>query len=374
MPFSSTEVKEITVLGAGVIGLTTALKIQEHGDYRVTIIAEHFPTDPKSIKYASLWAGAHHVSVAGGDHFQRKIDIETFNTMWELSENGGAAEGCFLRLPQTEFYRDKRDRHETLELMPNFSELPGNSLIQNALSGIKYDSVNTDAPRFLNYILSRFLAAGGSIVRGSVQHINQVIEGGPEAFSSHTGKKSSPPDGIVVCLGLGARFMGGIEDQNLYPVRGQTVLLRAPWVKFGMSMSGGPAKEWTYVIPRRSGDVIVGGTYDANDWHPCPRPETTREILGRVLEMCPDIAPPESRAVRKPTIEDIIPIIVEEGCGFRPCRKGGVRLEAEWMQARQRRIPIIHNYGHGGFGYIASFGSASVAFKLLEKSLAGEVS
>ncbi len=40
----------------GVIGLTTALKMQEEGGYSVTILAEQFPTDPKTVKYASLSA------------------------------------------------------------------------------------------------------------------------------------------------------------------------------------------------------------------------------------------------------------------------------------------------------------------------------
>lgn len=48
--------KNITVLGAGIIGLTTALKFQQHGGYQVTILAEHFPKDGKSVKYASLSA------------------------------------------------------------------------------------------------------------------------------------------------------------------------------------------------------------------------------------------------------------------------------------------------------------------------------
>jgi D-amino-acid oxidase len=47
----------IVVLGAGVIGLTSALKVQEaFNEANVCIVAESFPGDPKSIKYTSLWA------------------------------------------------------------------------------------------------------------------------------------------------------------------------------------------------------------------------------------------------------------------------------------------------------------------------------
>ena len=55
------------VLNTGVVGLTTALTLQERGGYRVTIIAETLPSDPKNIRYTSPWAGAHHVSSAGHD-------------------------------------------------------------------------------------------------------------------------------------------------------------------------------------------------------------------------------------------------------------------------------------------------------------------
>ncbi|EEB97841.1 hypothetical protein MPER_02753, partial [Moniliophthora perniciosa FA553] len=68
----------------------------------------------------------------------------------------------------------------------------------------------------------------GIIVRGTVSHIAQVIEGGIGVFSHST---PLPPDAIVVCAGLGTRFLGGIEDKAMYPIRGQTVLLRAPWVQ-----------------------------------------------------------------------------------------------------------------------------------------------
>jgi glycine/D-amino acid oxidase-like deaminating enzyme len=41
---------------AGVVGLSTAVKIQERGGYRVTIVTETNPGDPKTIRYTSHWA------------------------------------------------------------------------------------------------------------------------------------------------------------------------------------------------------------------------------------------------------------------------------------------------------------------------------
>jgi hypothetical protein len=39
----------------GVVGLSTAIRIQEIG-HKVTILAEHLPGDKKTIEYASPWA------------------------------------------------------------------------------------------------------------------------------------------------------------------------------------------------------------------------------------------------------------------------------------------------------------------------------
>jgi D-amino-acid oxidase len=62
-------------------------------------------------------------------------------------------------------------------------------------------------------------------------------------------------DAIVACPGLGARALGGVEDKDVFPVRGQVVLLRAPWIKFGRTASHQAQGLWTYIVPRRSGDV-----------------------------------------------------------------------------------------------------------------------
>ncbi|KAJ7057803.1 D-amino-acid oxidase [Mycena amicta] len=370
------ETKQVVVIGAGagsqskpnreidgVVGLTTALRVQEQGGYQVTIVAEIFPSDPKSIKYTSHWAGAHHVSLAGSDVRQQKMDQETFKIMWELSAPGGPAEGCFLRIQEREYFAEPIAHPEVLSVMPEFAKIPTNELPSDCVEGISFNTLTIDSPIYLNYLMSRFLAAGGSIVRGTVQHIAQVVEGGAAVFSRRT--SLAAPAAVIVCVGLEARTLGGVEDKDMYPIRGQTVLLRAPWVKFGRAISS-KSGLWTYIIPRRSGDIVVGGIKVDNDWYPIPRPETTLDILKRGLALCPELAPPEVRARREPTLEDLQSIIIEEGCGLRPARKGGIRLEVEWVQ----NVPVVYNYGHGGYGYQSSWGSANLALDLLDKALA----
>ncbi|KAL1758875.1 hypothetical protein FB107DRAFT_258167 [Schizophyllum commune] len=347
--------KNIVVLGAGVVGLTTALKLQEKGGYAVTIIAEIFPNDPLSIKYTSNWA---HTS---------DMDRETFDVMWNLSAPGGAAEGCFLRIPQTEMYHQQhRQPHELEEWMPNFKYLPKESLVGGTVSGVSFDTLTIDTPRYLAYLLARFLAAGGAIQRASVNHIAEVIEGGAGIYGPS--RKPTPPEALLVCPGLGARTLGGVNDTRMFPIRGQTLLVRAPWIRFGRTISSKDGL-WTYIIPRRSGDVIVGGTKIVDDYYPAPRPETAEDILKRGFELCPELAPPEIRAQRTPTIDDVRPLILMNGCGLRPARAGGIRLETEWVDApKGGKTPVVFNYGHAGYGFQSSWGSANIAVGLLEKA------
>ncbi|KIM42203.1 hypothetical protein M413DRAFT_18597 [Hebeloma cylindrosporum] len=359
--------KRVVVLGAGVIGLTTALRIQEKGLYQVEIIAEILPTDPKTYKYTSQWAGAHHrrrcIGLAHVAMERSKINkwiryrLQDFRRNVEII---GAWRRCFRRLRQIEYYASEQPRPNTLERMPGFEEVPKDRLFLRAVCGYSFDTVTIDVPVYLNYLLSRFLEKGGSITRGHVQHIQRVLEGGsypfPEDVEIRRNEAVTSPDAVIVCVGLGARFLGGVEDRSIYPSQGQTVILRAPWVQFGKSFEG-ESDEWIYIIPRKGGNVVIGGTQGVDDRYPAPRPETTRDLLRRALELCPEL--------------DLLPIVVEDACGLRPKREGGFRIELEYRKTSdgRRRISVVHNYGHGSKGYIASIGSAEAALELMEIGL-----
>jgi len=302
-----------------------------------------------------------------------ELERETFEIMWEMSTPGGEAEGCFLRATQTEYYAVREGNQYLHSFYPDFQRVEASAYacVPEAVSAVSFSTLNINTPAYLPYLLARFLSHGGRIVRASVQHISQVLEGGVEAF---TGDKSKlrPVDALIICVGLGARTLGGVEDKDVYPVRGQTVLLRAPWIEGGRSFVVESGAK-TYIIPRRGGTVIVGGTRVADDWFPKARPETTIDILERGLALYPELAPPSVRDKREPTVEDLKPLIVEEGCGFRPARKGGIRLQCEWVAvpgSEGQTVPIIHNYGHGGYGFQASWGSALAALTLLEDAFA----
>jgi D-amino-acid oxidase len=134
-----------------------------------------------------------------------------------------------------------------------------------------------------------------------------------------------------------------IEDKAMFPTRGQTLIVRAvcvfsdrsarteagqPWVKVGMNRRSpdGP----TFIIPRSSGLVVLGGTQLAHDADTSVRPETTAQIGQRCVDLMPELLPPEKRSGRNWKDLDI----VSENVGLRPSREGGVRVHAEVATTR----------------------------------------
>ncbi|KZS91403.1 FAD-linked reductase, partial [Sistotremastrum niveocremeum HHB9708] len=270
------------------------------------------------------------------------IDRETFKVFWDMSAEGTATEGLFLRIVNKEYYDEVQGNEgpHPYEWMPNFRKLEKGELPDGIVDGVEFETVTIDVPAYLLYLYTTFLGKGGKVHRASLQHISQIVTGG---FGT------SEPDLIVICAGIGARSLGGVEDKDMFPVRGQTVLIRAPWIKVGVGYA--PKKgDWTYIIPRRSGDVILGGTRGIDDWHPHPRPSTTSEILTRTLAVHPSLLPASTLASikasgRSPTIQDLEPQIIESGCGLRPGRKGGIRLEKGELEVDGGKVKVVYNYG-----------------------------
>lgn len=115
----------VIVLGAGCVGLTTAIRLREKG-FPVLLLAHLLPGDPLDPTYASQNAGAHHLSFAdASDWRQRSFDGTTFDVFWKESEDAakGAAIGL-LRLVQTEFYSGGEKHIRFLEQLPNVRPRP----------------------------------------------------------------------------------------------------------------------------------------------------------------------------------------------------------------------------------------------------------
>jgi D-amino-acid oxidase len=90
------------ILGAGVIGLTTALELlTRYPNSDIKVLAQHLPGD-RSVSYASPWAGANWLSVATDNGVQEERDLVTYKKLEELAD--GVKEAGVKRLPIRAFY------------------------------------------------------------------------------------------------------------------------------------------------------------------------------------------------------------------------------------------------------------------------------
>jgi D-amino-acid oxidase len=213
------------------------------------------------------------------------------------------------------------------------------------------------------YLQNRFEQAGGVIQMQKLSRLDELATEGAAA--------------VVNCTGLGARFLEDVRDENVYPTRGQLIIVRAPNVTDIWRYEGPDPQYPSYILPRGDGTAGLGGTMLANDllsivlsiladflrfWftlddecnrrsncsstpHPCffflsstqVNNDTAKDILARCAEMVPELQDASKTEILAHTV------------GLRPSRKGGVRLEVDPTK-RIGSAVLVHCYGHGGFG------------------------
>ena len=181
------------------------------------------------------------------------------------------------------------------------------------------------------------------------------------ASSHHSGQKA---DVVVNCTGLASRTLGGVRDDKMYPARGQIVVVRnTPGAMYSISGCDDGDDEVCYIMQRADGGgTILGGCYQKHSWESQPDPNLAVRIMKRCIEICPDlVGRDESGKVRGIEALDV----VRHGVGLRPLREGGTRIEGERIDG----VQVVHNYGHGGFGYQASFGACAEAVGLVGEAL-----
>lgn len=182
---------------------------------------------------------------------------------------------------------------------------------------------------------------------------------------------ASSPDSILIvnATGLGSYHLSDVRDTSMYPIRGQTVLIRAP-----ESFTANPqcimstlTSKPTYIIPRAaSGLVVLGGTFDEGDWTREAKEEDTRRILKDCVELCPSLVGGDADAdTDKHPWEKLD--VVAVNVGTRPARKGETRVELDAIKTHQGGLtPVLHAYGAGKAGFQGSIGIADEALDLID--------
>ena len=349
----------IAVIGAGVIGLTTALRLLDLYPYnqnststpastpsfdnltkpKLYLIASELPTDPTpSADYASMWAGAHYRPIAGSStqlRAEAKLAQRTADVMLRIARE--RPEWGVRAYPAREYIEEPGE--ELLALKTGnvyagdgdgFRVMEKEELPQGVKWGCEYDTYCVNVPVYLRAMLKSLEGWGVVLVRRKLKDAQEVFDIMKDDFGVDV-------QTVVNCSGRNFD-----SDPSMKIIRGQTVLVRQPYHATVTRQHRDGS--WTFLIPRPEGGTIVGGTKEIGDVESQARPESTRHLLESAVKCFPDFVQ---------DVEDFD--IMKINVGRRPWREGGTRLEAETLSGVRH---VVHGYGLGGRGYELSHGVA----------------
>ncbi|CAN8101067.1 unnamed protein product [Discula destructiva] len=348
---------QIVVIGAGVIGLSSALELQSAG-HTVTLLAKDFPQpfgliDAKAqINYTSPWGGAHNrwvppTSPGGHDVRDHQLALATFRRMNALAGTNPEAgitlmKGVeYLEAPGPEYKALVQDGGRGLDIrgfrLLDQGELPD----EKVTLGIEYDTWCINPMVYCSWLLNRFVYRGGKVLKAEVRAPEEVFEmGGGAAGLGRV-------DVVVNASGQ------GFGDEKVFITRGQTCLV-ANTCDATVTRQNADGS-WTFCVPRNfEGGTVLGGTKEPDNWDPNPSLQVREKLIRNFVATYPSIAG-ESGSVT--VLKDIV--------GRRPTRHGGARIEKEEVAPGRT---VVHAYGLGGRGFEMSWGVAETVARLIEEA------
>lgn len=290
-----------TVIGAGVIGLTSALRLVQRGAI-VTVLSADAPDETTS-------------TVAGGLVYPRHAEPADDCARWteitvaRFKELAGQDETGVRLMPGRLLRREQRP-------LPMWSRAVGGIAQDTGVDDpwrdvLRFSTTLVDTGRYLAWLTRQLIRAGVRMERVAVRQFSDVAD----------------YDVLVNAAGLGAGRLAA--DSAVQPARGQVVHLADPGLDEWVVDEDG----FSYVLPH-GGHVVCGGTEEHGNSSLEPDDLTTADILRRCERLVPELAG-----------QDIVDVRV----GLRPYRPA-IRLE--------RDGDVIHCYGHGGVGITVSWGCA----------------
>ncbi|KAJ8919669.1 hypothetical protein NQ315_006197 [Exocentrus adspersus] len=325
---------KIAVVGAGVVGATTAVELQKlFRNANVHIIADKFDIQTTSDVAAGVFRPG--TSFAGpNEDITRKWIIDSYN-YWDDIKNtreaskAGVAEisGYIFSSTHPGIVRN----HYIEKLVPVYRAATEDELSLcpgNWKYGSFFTTLLTSCSLYLPWAYANFRNAGGRTIQKEI--------GSLSSFGAEY-------DVVVNCTGLGAKYL--CNDYKLVPIRGQVLKVEAPWLK---TFFYGDYD--TYIVPGFD-SVTLGGCrqYDSYD---CA---INRYDGLAIKERCETLVP-SLRGAK----------IITQRVGLRPHRDP-VRVEKDV----HNRVKIVHNYGHGGYGVTTAPGTARYACSLVRELLLG---
>ena len=316
----------VTVLGAGVTGLTTAVRLLESG-CRVAVVAAAPVEASTSYLAAAIWFPTH----AGPPEKVTAWSRDTFTVLADQAADG--VPGVVMR-ESLMLYPDPPGEPAWVASVGDVRPATAEELPPGYPYGLRFAVPLVEMPRYLPWLADRVREYGGELHRRRVHSLDELSD-----------DDGNPVDAVVNCSGLAAGSIVG--DNSIYPVRGQIVRVTNPGLTLSVRDLDHPGGR-AYVHPRAE-DCILGGTLEEHNW------DTTVDLdaAEAIIRRCRDIAP---ALVDATVIEHIV--------GLRPGRPT-VRLEEAAPAHSGARI--LHNYGHGGSGITLSWGCAADVVDLLSR-------
>jgi D-amino-acid oxidase len=299
----------VLVVGAGVTGLSCAVRLLERG-HEVGVVARDLPLETTSVVAAALW----YPYLA---HPPDRVAAWAHTTYAELARLAADPETGIALRPGTEVLRRPAALPDWLAAVRGAgttTEVP-----TGYAAGWTFVAPVIEMPTYLRWLTGRIDALGGTVTRMALAALPDQAEV------------------VVDAAGLGARLLA--QDPSVVPVRGQVVHVEQVGLDHWWLDDAGP----TYVIPR-SRDIVVGGTEEHGAWDRRPDPAVAEELLRRATALVPEL-----RGAR----------VLGHRVGLRPARPA-VRLEeAGPVRTRSSGGRVVHCYGHGGSGITLSWGCAA---------------
>ncbi|HEV2746743.1 MAG TPA: FAD-dependent oxidoreductase [Allosphingosinicella sp.] len=247
----------VAVIGAGVMGLTTARLVQEAG-FPVTLYAAALPPDTTSNIAGGQWSPFGHFRdsavtpewrrqfAAALDYSWRRFQImvgDDYGIRWLTTYAEGDGDPAASD-PMARYHPAGRTLRQADHPFP--------------VAGlVSFETLYVETGRFLRQMLRDVQLAGARIVVRS--------------FASPAEIAALPERLAFNCTGLGSRQLFG--DQELRPARGQlAILLPQPEVDYAFTGQAG------YMFPRPDG-IILGGTFELDQWSTQPEPAAIAGII-----------------------------------------------------------------------------------------------
>ena len=245
----------VAVIGSGVMGLSTARLVQEAG-FPVTIYTAALPPDTTS----NIAGGQFHPFSVFRDsevtpefraQFARALDCSWRRFQIIVGEDYG------VRWLPTYVESDSPEE-KVIATFP-----PVNRMLRTAEhpfpidSMRRYDTIYVETGRYLRQMLTDFQVAGGTIAI--------------RKFATPADIAALSESLVFNCTGLGSRDL--FNDQDMHPARGQLAILEPqPEVRYAA------LGDFGYMFPRPDG-IILGGTFEVDEWDATPQADDIRRIL-----------------------------------------------------------------------------------------------